>query len=32
MLQIILCFKFQVLGENKINTTVGGETYSLERN
>jgi len=25
-------FKFQVLGENKINTTVGGETYTLNRN
>ena len=25
-------FKFQVLGENKINTTVGGETYTLIRN
>ncbi len=25
-------FKFQVLGENKINTTVGVETYTLNRN
>ena len=25
-------FKFKVLGENKIKTTVGGETYTLIRN